>query len=115
MSGIPKPWQLAPRQSKKPPSSCDLRLASRIAWYSDVSGAPWLGRVERRLAPEVADAEDTPPLPLPVGVLGVLTRRGGDDRHREHRHHQRDFQRQGADCASIKHCCPPLCSPLLAA
>src|SRR5215470_4045050 len=41
MSGIPKPRQLAPRQSKKPPCSCDLRLASRIAWYSGVSGACW--------------------------------------------------------------------------
>src|SRR5215468_1301873 len=41
MRGIPKPRQLAPRQSKKPPCSCDLRLASRIAWYSGVSGACW--------------------------------------------------------------------------
>src|SRR5215510_11138125 len=41
MSGIPKPRQLAPRQSKEPPCSCDLRLASRIAWYSGVSGACW--------------------------------------------------------------------------
>src|SRR5579871_5589097 len=41
MSGIPKPMQLAPRQSKKPPCSCDLRLASRIASYSGVSGACW--------------------------------------------------------------------------
>src|SRR5260370_26921911 len=41
MSGIPKRRQLAPRQSKKLPCSCDLRLASRIAWYSGVSGACW--------------------------------------------------------------------------
>src|SRR5215813_2888063 len=41
MSGIPKPRQLAPRQSKKLPCSCDLRLASRIASYSGVSGACW--------------------------------------------------------------------------
>src|SRR5712671_5989036 len=41
MRGIPKPRQLAPRQSNEPPCSCDLRLASRIASYSRVSGACW--------------------------------------------------------------------------
>src|SRR6266852_928742 len=41
MRGIPKPRQLAPRQSNEPPCSCDLRLASRIASYSGVSGACW--------------------------------------------------------------------------
>src|ERR1700748_1599171 len=37
--GMPKPRHDAPRQSKKLPSACDLRFASRMAWYSAVSGA----------------------------------------------------------------------------
>src|ERR1700719_3441718 len=45
--------------------------------------APWLGRVEGGLPPESANAEDTSPLALPVGVFGLFARRDGADRHRE--------------------------------
>src|ERR1700730_1079427 len=73
--------------------------------------APWLGRVEGGLPPESANAEDTSPLALPVGVFGLFARRDGTDRHREQRHQRHHFQRKGPDHASVTHCCPPLCTP----
>src|SRR6266566_1754045 len=71
--------------------------------------APWLGRVEGGLPAESTNAEDASPLPLPVGVFDLFARRGGADDHRKRHCKRRNLQRQGADRASTKHRCPPLC------
>ncbi len=73
--GMPLVMQLTWGSLPWPPFAWSLMLASRIAWYSGVSGAFWPRPAGLRLIPLGADPLRPLPLAAPIRILGLVERR----------------------------------------